>query len=544
MGVGVKLPAWSFSSLKGFLTCPKQYYHLRVAKDYISGPTAATLYGTEFHKACEDYVRDETSLDTRFAHVKPLLDALRKLKGERFCELKMALNDKLEACEFFAKDCFVRGIGDLIILQREKGVAFCVDYKGLALDTKLATPTGWTTMGQVQVGDTLFDMDGTPCEVTGKSEVKKIDCYRVTFDDKSSVVCDHEHLWRLSSGDVQRVTDIDMHGKRRPYIDVAKPLITGEVELPIDPYVLGLWIADGTRGTGNISKPDDFVWAEIQRRGYKVNMESGVYVGNTCPTRTVKGLRTQLIAAGWIKDKRIPDLYLRASIEQRLDMLRGLMDGDGSANPARHQCVYMTTDPTLAGQVAELLRSLGQRPSVAHTRQTGFGLTVSAYPVSFRPIGFNPFSLPRKAARVTPDWGPGRSTRRRIQSIEQVKSVPTQCISVDSPSRTFLCTEHMIPTHNTGKSSRYADTGQLELMSLMIFVLFPEIKEVRGKLLFVVPNEVVEGVYLRKDRKKMWADWLSKYSQLTAAYDNDVWNAKPSGLCRNYCPVTECPHCG
>jgi hypothetical protein len=81
-------------------------------------------------------------------------------------------------------------------------------------------------------------------------------------------------------------------------------------------------------------------------------------------------------------------------------------------------------------------------------------------------------------------------------------------------------------------------------MSLMIFVLFPEIKEVRGKLLFVVPNEVVEGVYLRKDRKKMWADWLAKYSQLTAAYDNDVWNAKPSGLCRNYCPVTECPHCG
>ena len=102
----------------------------------------------------------------------------------------------------------------------------------------------------------------------------------------------------------------------------------------------------------------------------------------------------------------------------------------------------------------------------------------------------------------------------------------------------------MIPTHNTGKSSRYADTGQLELMSMMIFILFPEIKEVRGKLLFVVPTEAVDGVYHRKDRKKMWAGWLGKYSQLTAAYENGVWNAKPSGLCRNYCPVTECPHNG
>lgn len=221
----MKLPAWSFSSLKGFLTCPKQYYHTRVTKEYSSLPTAATIYGTEFHKACEDYVRDETALPPRFAHVQPVLDALRGIKGERLCEHKMALNQTLEPCEFFAKDCFVRGIADLLILQREKGVAYCVDYK-------------------------------------------------------------------------------------------------------------------------------------------------------------------------------------------------------------------------------------------------------------------------------------------------------------------------------TGKSSRYADTGQLELMALMVFVLFPEIKEVRGKLLFVVPGEVVEGTYHRKDRKKAWGEWLSKYGQLTAAHESGVWNARPSGLCRQYCPVTECPHNG
>ena len=123
------MPAWSFSSLKGFLTCAKQYYHLRVAKDYKSAPTSATDYGTEFHTACENYVRDGAVLEDRFAYVKPVLDALRAIKGEQLCEYKMALNQALEPCEFFDKACFLRGIADLIILQKKKGVAYYVDYK-------------------------------------------------------------------------------------------------------------------------------------------------------------------------------------------------------------------------------------------------------------------------------------------------------------------------------------------------------------------------------------------------------------------------------
>jgi hypothetical protein len=549
MGMGVKKPAkvapWSYSRIKAFETCPKQFYHTHILKEFPFKETEAMRYGTEFHKAAEDFIRDGKPVPDRFAFARPALQVLADKPGDKHCEMKVGLTEDLEPCGFFDKKVWFRGVVDLIIVDGD--TATIVDYKGLALDTPLPTPSGWTTMGGVAVGDTLFDMDGNVCTVTGKSEVKRIDCYRITFDDGSEVVCDHEHLWRLSDGSVKRVTDITWGRNKKqrtnvPCVDVAKSLRVKAVDLPVDPYVMGLWIADGTRNTGVISKPDLFIWEEIQRRGYDVNMDSGEK--EKCPTRTVKGLRTQLRKAGFIADKLIPEMYLRAGEEQRLDLLRGLMDGDGSANPTRKQCVYMTTDRFLASQVSELLRSLGQRPSVATTKQFGFGLTVTAHPVSFRPNGINPFLIPRKAERVDPAWGPGRSNKRRIDKIERVESVPTQCISVDSPTRTFLCTEHMIPTHNTGKSARYADKGQLELMALTVFKHFPDVQKVRAGLLFVIAKEFVRAKYDTDDEPEMWQKWLADYGKMVKAAETDVWNPRPSGLCRAHCPVTQCPHNG
>jgi hypothetical protein len=536
---------WSFSRIKAFETCPKQFYHVNVLKQFPYVETEAMRYGTEFHEAAEHFIRDGTPVPDRFAFARPVLDALAAKPGEKLCEQKLGLTAELEACTFFADNVWFRGIVDLLIIDGDE--ATIVDYKGLALDTKLPTPAGWTTMRDVAVGDTLFDMDGNQCNVTGKSEVKNIACYRITFDDGSTVVCDHEHLWRLSDGTVKRVTDITWKTTKTqrwqvPSVDVTKPIQCPHRELPVDPYVMGLWISDGTRNTGNVSKPDEFIWEEIQRRGYPVNMQSGQ--AGKCPTRTVKGLRTQLRKAGYIAQKQIPDLFLRASYAQRMDLLRGLMDGDGSANSVRRQCVYMTTDRILAHQVAELLRSLSQRPSVATTSQTGFGVTTTAYPVSFRPVGIVPFLLPRKANAVDPAWGPGRSHQRRIDAIEEIESVPTQCISVDSPSRTFLCTEHMIPTHNTGKSARYAEKGQLELMALSVFRHFPQVQKIRAGLLFVIANDFVKASYQRTGQKELWRKWLSNYASMETAFEKGVWNPKPSGLCKRHCPVQECPHNG
>jgi hypothetical protein len=124
-----KLPAWSFSGLKSFLGCGLKYYHLKVAKTYTEPPTEATLYGTEFHLACEEYVRDGKPLPGRFEYFKDTLDALIAKPGEKVCEKKLALNADLQPCDFFAPDCWFRGIADLLILNHDKGTAFVVDYK-------------------------------------------------------------------------------------------------------------------------------------------------------------------------------------------------------------------------------------------------------------------------------------------------------------------------------------------------------------------------------------------------------------------------------
>ena len=123
------IPAWSFSGLKTFVNCPKKFYHLKVLKDVKEPEGEQARYGVLVHTAAEDYVRDGTAIPPQFEFIKPALDSLIAMKGEKFCELKVALTESLEPCEFFAEDCWFRGVADLVILDREKGEAKVIDYK-------------------------------------------------------------------------------------------------------------------------------------------------------------------------------------------------------------------------------------------------------------------------------------------------------------------------------------------------------------------------------------------------------------------------------
>ena len=98
--------------------------------------------------------------------------------------------------------------------------------------------------------------------------------------------------------------------------------------------------------------------------------------------------------------------------------------------------------------------------------------------------------------------------------------------------------------YKTGKSARYADKGQLELMALATFKHYPEVETVRAGLLFVVSEDLIKDRYTIEDEKKLWAKWLGKYSDMESAFNNDTWNPNPSGLCKAWCPVLECPHNG
>jgi hypothetical protein len=523
-----QMPPWTYSQLDSFETCPKKFYHLKVVRDITEEQGPHAEWGTRVHTAFEDFIAKGDPLPDGMTQWQPLADKLARLPGERFPEFKFSLDKNFQPADW--KNSWSRGIADLLVVKGSKAVV--ADYKGLPLDTWLPTPTGWTTMGAVAVGDTLFSESGEQCTVIGKSEVKHLPCYRITFDDTSTVTCDEEHLWKLSGGEVVNVRAL----RKNDRIAVASPLALPDVELPLDPYVLGLWIADGKHSSGEISKPDAEVWAEVQRRGYDVNMATGG--SKACPTRTVKGIRGTLAAIGLlgVQKKRIPGAYLRAGYQQRLDLLRGLMDGDGSVNPTRKQCVYSTTNSDLASDICELLRSLGQRPLRSEVLAHGFGKYVTAFPVSFRPIGINPFLLPRKRDRVG-SWGPGLSAVRRVVSVESVPSVPTQCIKVDSPDHTFLCTVNMVPTHNTGKRK---PSEQLDLYAAYTFAYQPQVEVVTTAFIWLKEKRIDKAERRREDLPDIWQKLMPRVRKLESAYERESWPERPSGLCKAYCPVTTC----
>ena len=118
---------WSYSGLKDYLNCPRQYNEVKVLKRFTKRPTEQMLYGTEVHKALEDYVKDGTPLAKNYERFRKQLDPLREMEGEKYPELRMAVTVERTPCGFFAEDFWVRGIADLLVVDGEQ--AYIVDYK-------------------------------------------------------------------------------------------------------------------------------------------------------------------------------------------------------------------------------------------------------------------------------------------------------------------------------------------------------------------------------------------------------------------------------
>ena len=120
---------WSFSSLKTFQQCPRKYYHTKIVKDIVEPDTTATLYGKSAHTVAEEYIREGKEIPAQFEYMKPVLNVLNKLEGEKLCEVKLGLTKNLEACEFQATNVWWHGIADLVVINEEKQLAHSVDYK-------------------------------------------------------------------------------------------------------------------------------------------------------------------------------------------------------------------------------------------------------------------------------------------------------------------------------------------------------------------------------------------------------------------------------
>lgn len=524
------IPSWSISRLQTYDLCAYRAKLQWLDKIPDTQPKTAADRGTQIHQEAEDYVTGKGDFTQNLRFFKPEFIALRAHfdAGRVVCEEEWGFDRDWRVCEW--RSAWLRLKCDAVCFIAPSH-AVVIDYKGLERSTLIPTPSGWTTMGEIQVGDALFAQDGSVCHVIGKSQVKNLPCYEITFDDKTTVRCDNEHLWTLSDGQIVPVTDL----RKNDYINVAKPIQLPEQDLPIDPYVFGLWLADGKHTSGEITKPDTFIWEEIQRCGYEISHDySERAKDNKCRVHTVKGIRGKLVEMGVLGNKHIPQIYMRASFEQRLALFQGIMDGDGSANTTRKQAVINTTNPDLAKQYHELALSLGQRATLGDMLGKGFGKWCVVYLITFRPNGIMPFRLPRKAEKCK-DFGPGRSATRRVVSVMKIPSVETQCIAVDSADHTFLCTEKFLPTHNTGKrfGNEVKHAIQLQLYALCALIRHPELDQVTCELWYLDQNELASFVMKRSQMSKYLKLFDNKGRKFT---EDTSFKPNPNAESCKYCP--------
>lgn len=336
--------------------------------------------------------------------------------------------------------------------------------KALALDTPIPTKAGWTTMGDIKVGDKILGPDGNETTVTFATEVMyNHKCYAVTFDNGETIIADAEHLWNVNSGfwrtgvKTKTTEEIKKYIESKNtcvYIQAADEIKSEDVNLPIDPYVLGLWLGDGesagARYTQSIVDNKEII-TQILNRGFEISKSFSNGSSVNSENRTIYGLRTKLNENNLLKNKHIPEIYLRASINQRLELLQGLMDTDGSVDKRSGRCEFYQKNINLINQVKELLSSLGIKNRSSYKIING----QKYYTIGFATTKYKVFKLTRKAQYQNNCKGHQKNTRHYITNITEVKSVPVRCIQVDNDDHLFLCGKSMIPTHNTTCAAIY-----------------------------------------------------------------------------------------
>lgn len=349
----------------------------------------------------------------------------------------------------------------LLMLPRKQG-------KALALDTPLPTPYGWVAMGDVQPGDVLFDETGAPCTVTAAGPVQYgRPCRRVTFGDGTSIVADAEHEWLVNHRDWNGAPRVVSTDQLKPScrIKVTGALQLPDVDLPIPPYTLGAWLGDGRCDGASLSSEDEEIYTAIQAEGVPVKRSrwEARLGGDRTQAARNDSIQARLRAMGLFAGKRIPTLYQRAGLRQRMSLLRGLMDTDGHCCE-RGQSELTTVYPMLALDAMELIRGLGFKAACSVGRAMFNGVDCGAkYRIQFCAYSDTPvFTIKRKVERQRADpyrvpvfsaklkrYRSTRSGGHYVRSVESVDSVPVRCIQVDSPSRLYLASESMIPTHNS-----------------------------------------------------------------------------------------------
>ncbi len=384
--------------------------------------------------------------------------------------------------------------------------------KAQPLYSKVMTPTGWTTMGELNVGDMVTDpVSGLPINVTGVFPQGEKEIYELTFKDGSKARACAEHLWKVKAPRIltkpERVEKVVntlelqkilqqkadyKYSSRNVTIQLSTPVELSEQRLTVDPYILGLLIGDGGLTKSIVfSSADDFLIEEMGKyvetfdnlkMVYKSQYDYAISKEHHVRSKIHKNeLLVMIQELGLFGkksgDKFIPKEYKSGSIAQRFAILQGLMDSDGTAIGGAS---YSTTSEQLAFDVQEICWSLGMVCSKNIKRGRYKGNVHLSYRLNIGCVTPKElFRLPRKRDLCKEFWGNGinDSLSRTLVSVEYVGCEEAQCIMVDSPEHLYITDDYTV-THNT-------------LMTAVLCLLYEE--NLKYKCIIIVPTSDLIG---------------------------------------------------
>ena len=342
---------------------------------------------------------------------------------------------------------------------------------------KILTTDGWKTIGTLREGDYVFHPSGKPTRVTQLHPVGQWDTWEVELSDGTTLTSSGEHLFTVDEfvGKAKRVRrTLDVRTMAREGLVFDRPLTKGatkatkagvgkfalpetnplefpERDLPVDPWVLGYWLGDGSTSNGSITcDVDDLphIRSRMRVAGYDIGAVRAKKEGGRGRSVGILKLAADLRRAGVLNDKHIPDAYLYASVEQRRALIQGLMDSDGYVDK-KGSAEYCHVRKQIADGMAFLLRSMGVKVNVRESEAKFYGrVTGPRYRLTFKPYKHqNLVTLPRRAERV-------REQRRKpiprvIKDVRRVAPVDARCISVAAEDGLYLVGETMVVTHNS-----------------------------------------------------------------------------------------------
>ena len=350
--------------------------------------------------------------------------------------------------------------------------------KAQPMYSKVLTPNGFIPMGDVKVGTKVIAGNGNVANVIGVYPQGKRDIYEITLDDGSKCRCCNEHLWTVQTiedrqnGKYRTITTTEMQkklwrGKQRNYsIDYIPKISIKNGNLKINPYLLGFLLGDGCFTKKNISfatgdieivekirnvLPKGHSVTQDSKFNYRIKSNNGGGSGNKGDLRLY--LEYYDLFGKYSHNKFIPKDYLYASYQERLELLRGLLDSDGDVCKNGYAISFTSTSIQLANDVRELVLSLGGYASISKKEcfyknnkgekikcRDSYRLTIQ-----FMDKDENPFFVKRKLERYKPRI---KTNKRFISNIKLIGTEECQCIMIDDDCHLYITDDYII-THNT-----------------------------------------------------------------------------------------------